>query len=197
MLLFLLGLVGSLHCLAMCSAFVICTGPQRQPWYQAGRLGAYSLLGALLSLVGVGVRAEWDAAGGVWALRVAGGLMILMGVLAFSAPSPAGGWLRPYLAWFLRRPSRRSAFALGGLTGALPCGLLYAAFTRAAVAGSPLEGALLMASFWAGTLPALLGVGMVSPRMPRWVMPAAVVVLGVITLAHGFQAPAVACPYCR
>ena len=49
---------------------------------------------------------------------------------------------------------------LGLSLSALPCGLLYGALVAAASAGSALAGALAMAAFALGTVPALVGVGL-------------------------------------
>ena len=46
------------------------------------------------------------------------------------------------------------------MLSALPCGLLYAALAAAAATGSVLAGAIAMAAFVAGTLPALFGVAL-------------------------------------
>jgi sulfite exporter TauE/SafE len=56
-----------------------------------------------------------------------------------------------------RGPSAR--YALGLLLGLLPCGLLYAALAAAGGTASPLSGALAMAGFALGTMPALVAVG--------------------------------------
>ena len=45
--------------------------------------------------------------------------------------------------------------------GFLPCGLLYGAVAAAASAGNALAGALVMVSFSLGTVPGLIGVGLV------------------------------------
>jgi sulfite exporter TauE/SafE len=54
---------------------------------------------------------------------------------------------------------RTRAAVIGLLTGALPCGWLYAFVVTAAGTGSALAGAALMAVFWAGTLPIMVGLG--------------------------------------
>ena len=60
---------------------------------------------------------------------------------------------RPQAGW-------RGSFLLGVLLSGLPCGLLYGALVAAAAAGSALAGALAMAAFALGTVPALVGVGL-------------------------------------
>ena len=58
---------------------------------------------------------------------------------------------------------------LGLLTGLLPCGVLYVAFSRAVLAGSLPGGALVMAAFWLGTVPLLATIGFASGGLGRLV----------------------------
>lgn len=62
---------------------------------------------------------------------------------------------------------RRSGIRLGLLLGFLPCGFLYAALAAAASSQDGLTGALGMAAFGAGTVPALLVVGLVGHAAGR------------------------------
>jgi len=48
---------------------------------------------------------------------------------------------------------------LGVVLGFLPCGLLYGALAAAGGVASAQEGALIMAAFGLGTVPALVAVG--------------------------------------
>jgi hypothetical protein len=57
------------------------------------------------------------------------------------------------------------ALALGMLWGWLPCGLVYSALAFAVTAGDAWHGALLMAGFGLGTLPAMLATGLLAQRV--------------------------------
>jgi sulfite exporter TauE/SafE len=57
-------------------------------------------------------------------------------------------------------PPPLRALVVGLATGLLPCGWLYVFLATAAGTGSALGGAALMAVFWVGTLPAMLGLGL-------------------------------------
>jgi sulfite exporter TauE/SafE len=59
-----------------------------------------------------------------------------------------------------RRGGHAAAFSLGALTGLLPCGVSWLAVLQAAALGGPARGAVFLASFGAGTAPALLAVGL-------------------------------------
>lgn len=212
--LFLLGLVGSTHCVAMCGAFVLCVDRRgtrsATPAYQLGRLGAYAVLGAVAATLGSGLRAEIPPAFGRVMLVTAGLLMIALGLAQtglIRVPSTAPGRLRRTLSRLLGGASPLAPLGLGLFTGLLPCPMLYAAVLRAAVAGSWGEGALAMTAFWAGTLPAMAGIsaldGWLGRHGRRWWPRMAVlltVLLGGITIYGGMAAGAGAeasCAHCK
>jgi sulfite exporter TauE/SafE len=169
----LTSLGGSLHCAGMCGGFTgFCAGSgSSQVAYHLGRLTTYTLLGIVsgalgraLDLVGAAVGVPRTAA------ALAGMLMVLWGVnrLAetygyqlWSAPVPAA-LRRALLAvhgQVRARPAIVRGWLLGLSTTLLPCGWLYAFVVTAAGTGSPLHGALVMAMFWLGTVPILVGLG--------------------------------------
>jgi hypothetical protein len=141
--------------------------------YQLGRLTTYSALGAIagaaLSQIGGGETGLYNYLAA--ALLVIAGLAFLaqawrqaIPALSFGAGAPGIGalaapeWLSAVTAKLLINPRRLQGYALGVMLGFLPCGLLYGALAAAAGAGSA-GGALAMAAFAVGTMPALIGVG--------------------------------------
>jgi sulfite exporter TauE/SafE len=64
--------------------------------------------------------------------------------------------LRRQLGKLLSTPTNSSLFGIGLLNGLLPCGMIYLALTSSFLTGSAAKGGLFMASFGAGTLPAML-----------------------------------------
>lgn len=192
-----LGLAGTLHCAGMCGGFVLCLGRTRgrQVAYQSGRLLAYGLAGAALGVLGLSARVT----GGPTLTLAAAGLMILVGlgflglVPRVEPVGPLASLVKSRLAGLLRRGTAGAAFGLGLVTGLLPCGLLYAAFARAAASHSPLEGAALMAAFWLGSSPGLLGMAAAGPLLARWnpawwprLAGACAVTLGIMTAWGAF-----------
>jgi sulfite exporter TauE/SafE len=176
--LFLTALLGSFaHCVPMCGPFVLMqsggSAGKLLPRYQAGRLVTYIALGALAGGAG-----GWIA--GQSALRWP--LAVLLGVaaLAFLAQAAARLFsLGGEALAFLSRPLARlvvplaarqpGGFKLGLLLGLLPCGFLYAALAASAATGSALGGAMAMASFGIGTVPALVMVSLVGrAALSRW-----------------------------
>ncbi|MDZ7291566.1 MAG: sulfite exporter TauE/SafE family protein [candidate division KSB1 bacterium] len=182
-LIFMAGLLASVHCLGMCGPIVLAyaaaggkarereeAGGRREEWelhaaYNAGRIASYALLGALAGLAGLTL-SSLDAVSEI--VAIAGGTIMLLagvsmfGLLPFSAtllPQGASGFLRKLHRALLLQRTIPSKFFLGLLTPLLPCGILYAMFAKAATAGSVAGGALTMALFGAGMAPALALMG--------------------------------------
>jgi uncharacterized protein len=211
--------VGSLHCVGMCGPLVAFavgdTGERKllsRAWlhaaYHGGRLLTYSLVGAACGALGAAIDQGGARIGCYRAAAIlAGGMMILVGAAA--ALRAVGVRLPelplPRLIQRLVLAGQRAAMALaplpralctGLLTAFLPCGWLYMFASYAAGTGSPLWGALFMAAFWLGSVPALLlaGIGaqalarLVGRRLPL-VTALTIVVLGVVTLVLRMQTP--------
>lgn len=173
--LFLAGLAGGfLHCAAMCGPFVMAqslarmgAGPVRLASaalvpYHLGRFVSYAALGAALGGLG-GALASLPGLRPVIpiALAIAGSLFAAQALgKAFGL---RGGFLAEWLGRavrpLLQTPGPARGFALGVALGFLPCGFLYAALAAAAGSGNAANGALAMAGFVLGTVPALLVVG--------------------------------------
>jgi uncharacterized protein len=171
------SLLGSVHCAGMCGGFVAIAGDGtrgKARWvsqlsYNAGRLLSYTVLGALAGSLGRAVDLAGNAAGiGRVAALVSGSLMILWGMGALLETQGVrvfrGRWTLPRrvtsaLASVRRLPAAWRGLVLGLSTTLLPCGWLYAFAVTAAGTASPAQGALLMAAFWLGNLPVMLGLG--------------------------------------
>ena len=211
---FLASLVGSLHCLGMCGPFVAiyAAGSSRADglsWlphaaYNAGRLLTYMVLGASAGAVGSVVNLAGTpsnlpdiAALVAGVLIVAWGVLLLVqassGAESFGGPvstGPAGRVLAQVLPSLMRRPPTLRALVLGLSSTLLPCGWLYGFVATAGGTGHAASGAVVMAAFWLGTLPGILGAGLGLRRAaqvfgPRLgvVMPLFLIVLGLITLS--------------
>jgi sulfite exporter TauE/SafE len=186
--LFLAGLLGSGHCVVMCGGIAMALGAApggsrqlRSILYQLGRLTSYGLAGGLVAAIG---SASVSLATTRWSdiLRLATALVVvLIGLrLAFGSGSPVR-WLRgperigariwqsvfPVAQKCLPHAPHLRAFVVGLFWGWLPCGLVYSALLAAAVAGSAMHGAAVMLAFGAGTVPAMLGAGLLSSRLPQ------------------------------
>lgn len=174
---FVASLAGSLHCAGMCGGFVAFYAPgdrrhtRAHLAYNGGRLMTYVVLGVVFGGVGAAVNLAGSLAGvRRIAAPAAGSLMVLWGTLALwqaidargprlAAPRWLTRWTGGLLARLGRRPPLTRALLLGLLSTLLPCGWLYGFATLAAGTGNPGRGAAVMAAFWAGTVPMMLGLG--------------------------------------
>ncbi len=214
------GLLGSLHCVGMCGGFVLAidrpgSRPARRPWrragaqavFHAGKTSTYVLLGALAGAAGGAVvRAAWFPAAQAVLAVVAGVLMVLAGLqiagllrevplgALFGPASPYGRAVRGLVN--ARGPA--APFALGALTGLLPCPLVYAFLAAALATGSVLAAMGTMAVLGLASMPALCAVVLVGAavtpvvrrRITR-VAGAVVVLLGAVTVLRGVAPEAI------
>src|ERR1017187_4925684 len=149
---FALGLLGSLHCAAMCGPLMLALpvapgGTGRfvvgRIIYQLGRVMTYALLGLVAGLVGKSI----FLAGLQRWLSIALGVAILLGFLVskkISVSAPVMrlvARLKAAMSVQLQQRSFRSLVLLGMLNGLLPCGLVYVALAGA-VARSTLHAAI-------------------------------------------------------
>ena len=187
---FLIGLLGGVHCLGMCGGIVgaLCLGSAPRLSlhlaYSAGRIASYAAAGALAGAFGqAGLALGAADAGTAWSARLAlfllANLMLvalglyLMGatpVLAALERLGQGVWTRvqPFGKRFLPATRVGQAFPLGLVWGWLPCGLVYGALFSALSSGSAAQGAGLMLAFGLGTLPNLLAAGLLAARLRDW-----------------------------
>jgi len=178
----LVGFLGSPHCFAMCGGIagaLAQAGKQEnssrfasfvvQLCYNIGRIGSYALAGALVGSIGF-LLSNWLGLVGRIALRGLAGVFLI--ALGFSV---AGWWsglqkiellgsrfwkiIAPWVGRLRPVDSLVKALLLGGLWGWLPCGLVYSVLATAGSSGNAGAGALCMASFGVGTLPAVLATG--------------------------------------
>jgi uncharacterized protein len=191
-MLFGASLLGSVHCVAMCGPYVTMCTAQFVPRgatpatrfglravFNLGRIATYGLIGLIVGAFGQIAQA---AAG---RLGVAGVVAILAGSAAAVFGLSMIGWIRDparvlarasvgrwLLAGRLRLNQSSPAAApllLGALQGWLPCALVYAAASQAAVAGSAGMGALTMVVFGLGTVPAVFALTVVPQTLLKQV----------------------------
>jgi sulfite exporter TauE/SafE len=202
--LLLSGFLGSLgHCLGMCGPLVTIFGIQlkvRRPaglpyhlLYHASRVGVYVILGTIAGGLGsvLGLGDSFGKVTGVLSLLLGLGVVLLglgyLGWLPLGRIEGAGAWLNQAMGWALQQGGSVRVLALGALNGLLPCGLVYSALLVAASTGGLLMGAMGMALFGLGTLPALLLVGLGAGALSPRVRQTFVRVAGVLIVAVGVQ----------
>jgi len=200
---FALGLLGSLHCAAMCGplmlALPVLPGSAGRfiagrILYQLGRVATYCLLGIFAGIIGK----TFFLAGLQRWLSVALGVAILLGFLvskklAVSAPVVRlVTRLKNAMSAQLQQRRFHSLMLLGLLNGLLPCGLVYVALAGALSRGALVSGILYMAWFGLGTLPAMLGISLSGKLFPisfrlklRGAIPAGVCLLAGLLILRG------------
>jgi len=188
----ILGFSATGHCIGMCAPLVIAfpgkTGKIiSHLFYHAGRILTYTIVGSLMGFVGLAVTrfamiAGFDSLTIITRIQIFFSLSASIFLLLFGLVQLGilfePGWLYaihpekiPGYSYLIRSVSQESNLLLMGLTGMmmgfLPCGLSFAAFSRALATGHPLEGGLLLLAFGTGTLPGLLLIGTGSSFLSR------------------------------
>lgn len=188
-----IGFFSTVHCVGMCGGIVsafnfsLPASPKNQ-WeqrllynlaYHTGRIGSYTLIGALLAFMGQAAITRTSPQWGYPILQALSALiMMAMGLYL-------GGWfpqlakietmglplwqrLQPLRRWLLPVRSPFQAFGMGIVWGWLPCGLVYSMLLGSALQGSVVAGTLYMLGFGLGTLLPLLMVGLFSGQLIGW-----------------------------
>jgi uncharacterized protein len=206
---FVIGLVGSVHCIGMCGPIAVALPVyQRSGWkllfgrllYNGGRVVTYMMFGAMAGVIGQ----RFAVAGFQQEVSIAVGSLMILTALApgimnrFWMKVPFTQKLNVYLkkmfAAAFQKRTLASQLAIGVVNGLLPCGLVYMAMAGSAATGSTSGGVAFMAGFGAGTIPVMLGVSVagsllpaaVRRRLSRWA-PAFILVLGMIIVLRGLN----------
>ncbi|NKI25308.1 sulfite exporter TauE/SafE family protein [Arenibacter sp. 6A1] len=204
---FLLGLMGSFHCVGMCGPIAFMLPVDREDplkkffqifLYHFGRLAAYSFLGLVFGLLGKGVYIF----GQQQKLSIIIGVFMIVVVLLpyntfakYNFSKPIYGLLanlKNTLGQALKKKTLDTFFTIGFLNGFLPCGMVYMAIFGAIGMGNPWQGMLFMFLFGAGTIPLmtiavyfsglLKGVG---KKNIQRLIPVFVVLIGILFILRG------------
>ncbi|MEW9121731.1 MAG: sulfite exporter TauE/SafE family protein [Thermotaleaceae bacterium] len=208
-LLFMVGVLTSFHCIAMCGGIALSQGLHPHSGgkkgvssllYNIGRVMAYTLVGGIVGGLGAVVSPSGQFKGIVAVM--AGLFMVLMGLKMLNILTlPI--WLRlrlPHLSYGkanISGPLR--PLAIGFLNGFMPCGPLQTMQLYALGTGSVVQGALSMFFFSLGTVPLMLAFGFISSVISKglgnkMVKASALLVmmLGVMMVNRGFALSGIA-----
>lgn len=210
-MLFLIGLLTSVHCIAMCGGInlsqcmSIPKGSAKAQdglgylWpsmlYNLGRVISYTVVGGIVGAVGSVISFNGSLKGIV---QIAAGIfMVIMGFSMLQV-FPELRRLVPRMPQVIakkiysKKESSNRPFYVGLLNGLMPCGPLQAMQLYALSTGSPLKGALAMFLFSLGTVPLMFAFGaisrLLSQKFAQKIMTAGavlVVILGVSMLNNG------------
>ncbi|MCW3160918.1 sulfite exporter TauE/SafE family protein [Chryseobacterium oryctis] len=204
-----LGFASGFHCIGMCGPIALSMGLTKQQatnyylqnlTYQFGRIITYSLLGAILGIIGEG----FEMAGFQKYLTIAVGvLLIIMAVFSFGGKDFASRIpffskflfsVKSNLGRLLQKADYRSRFTTGLLNGFLPCGMVYMALTASLASGGIWQGAVYMALFGLGTFPFMFAVVLVGNLINQSfrikvlkVIPVVMIVLGALFIVRGLE----------
>ncbi len=204
--LFLIGVVTSVHCIAMCGGIILSqsisdkkdrTKAFGRPFlYHLGRVLSYTGIGAVLGTVGYFI-------GGSPAISIPltmqGAVKIIIGIMLFVMGLRLLGafsWLQRFSIPFPKKVLRafgkaslkaKTPFLIGLLNGFMPCGPLQAMWLIALASGSAFKGAVSMLLFGSGTLPLMLGlsslVAALGKKFAQTVQSIGAVIVAVMGLA--------------
>jgi sulfite exporter TauE/SafE/copper chaperone CopZ len=217
-MLFVIGLITSVHCIAMCGginlsqcvpAGTISGGGistlRPSVLYNLGRVLAYTTVGVLVGALGSAISFSGAMKGMVQI--VAGVFMVIMGINMLGI-FPALRRFVPRMPGFLarrmeeKRERNNSPLYVGLLTGLMPCGPLQAMQLYALSTGNPLKGGLSMLLFSLGTVPLMFGLGtlssVLSKKFTRTVMSGGAVVvavLGLLMFSNGWSLSGFSVPF--
>lgn len=161
---FMASLLGSSHCVSMCSPIAITVNNDNGylSLYHFGRLLSYLSLGILAGYLGEAfLSSNYPIIAGV-SVSMISFFLILSGLRLIRQRSLDLKFSRkisnllfiPFRWSFKQRPILRS-FTIGIVNGFLPCGWVYIFVLGAIATKDALYGGLVLAIFWLGTVPAL------------------------------------------
>lgn len=168
---FLLGFLGSFHCLGMCGPIALAISAKdhsrfvaNKISYNLGRTVTYTLLGLLVGAVGLSLQLAGIQQ---WFSILTGAVIIFMAFFYkrsekwVTQASGLSGWaakVKKNLSKYLHMKGRAAFFATGLANGLLPCGMVYIALLASLALQDPWAGAVYMFFFGLGTIPLMLAV---------------------------------------
>lgn len=204
---FILGLLGSFHCVGMCGpiAFMLPVDQNNAykklsqiTVYHFGRLLSYSIIGLVFGLVGEG----FYLFGFQQQLSIAMGILMILVVIIpqnlfnkYNVSRPIYRLIskvKSSLGKALKRKTADTFLTIGFLNGFLPCGLVYMAVFASIASGNSLNGSLYMVIFGTGTIPLMTSVIYFSYLLKNGIrqkiqkaIPALVILIGVLFIIRG------------
>lgn len=206
-ILFVVGLLTSIHCIAMCGGINIslCMGKNDEEnkeklkpalLYNIGRVISYTVIGGLIGLVGKALSFSGTTKGIIQILT--GLFMMIMGLNmlnVFKSLRKINIKMPKFITSRINKSKKNQGpFVVGLLNGFMPCGPLQSMQLYALGTGSFLAGALSMFFFSLGTVPLMLGLGLISTflsgkftsKMLK-VSAFLVMFLGIVMIDRGFN----------
>lgn len=190
---FWMGLLGGVHCFAMCGGLVgILSGNLSNNIkensskimlyhlaYNLGRIGSYVLMGLAFAVFSSVLNGQLHISLFEQSLRIFSAVVVIFvgffilgwrAAIAKIERLGQGFWqkLQPIGRRLLPIKNLSGAYFFGLLWGGIPCGLVYGALSLTLGASSIAEGGLIMLAFGIGTLPALLAMAGFATSLVRF-----------------------------
>ncbi len=199
----LIGIMGSLHCVVMCSPITLLIGNSKSKTnfilqrlqYNIGRLLGYGILGIFAGLFG-----QLIAIFGLqrW-VSILIGAVILIALLLFGSEkihnppfkslSYLTNWLKNQFGFIYKSNSSVKGLLIGILNGFLPCGLVYMALLGASTSYTMVQSVLFMIVFGLGTWPVMLFVsfssGFIQKKLSLTVFRIAPYLIAILFIIRG------------
>ncbi len=191
-MIFIVGVLTSFHCVAMCGGINIgqCMPASAERdekvcrrkidfasarpslLYNTGRVTSYTVIGAVVGAAGSVLSLSASMRG---AIQIAAGVFMLIMALSMLGAIPGLATIRIRISQALnfsstagnKQRNAKSPFVVGLLSGFMPCGPLQAMQLYALGTGSALGGAAAMLCFALGTVPLMLGLGVIAGALSR------------------------------
>jgi len=189
---FAMGLFSSLHCIGMCGSIIgsltLSLKPEIRnnkrkllPYvfnYNIGRITSYTIAGLLVGFLQAIIILPFGLDHGhrilqliSAAIMIGAGLYLAGWFPRFAYIEKAGSkfWklIEPFGRKLIPISTHTQAYLFGMVWGWLPCGLVYAALALAATAGDVYRAGFTMLAFGLGTLPAVMGVGIMTNTLTK------------------------------
>ena len=218
-MLFVIGLLTSVHCVAMCGGICLsqCVPKDQQVkekagfmdtmrpslLYNLGRVLSYTVIGGIVGAIGSVVSFSGRMQGIVQ--LAAGVFMVIMGLNMLNIfPGLKKLNLRmpkSFARMIYTKRSSNNPLYIGILNGLMPCGPLQAMQLYALSTGNPVKGAVAMFLFSIGTFPLMFAFGAISSFMNKkfsgklmTVSAVLVVVLGMFMFSNGVSVSGLGLP---
>jgi len=189
---FTMGLFSSLHCIGMCGSIIgtltLSLSPEIRnnkmrllPFvfnYNLGRVVSYTIAGGLAGIIGVLMIMPFGEIHGHRILQIMSALVMMSAGLYIAGWFPRFAYIEKIGTHFWKKiepfgrklipvKTHTQAYLFGMVWGWLPCGLVYTALAISATAGDVSKSALTMFAFGLGTLPAVIGMGIMTSILTK------------------------------
>lgn len=206
---FIIGIVGSLHCVGMCGPLALALPlPNKSAgkkalgalFYNLGRAVTYALLGLVFGFVGAGFKLSGLQQ---WVSIVCGALMIFSVIIpgVFKMPKTTQkvsgklyATLKNKIGGALQQRRLSNLPIIGFLNGFLPCGLVYIAIAGAITSSTITESIIFMFLFGLGTLPIMFAVAYFADVIKnrflhkmKHIIPVFIIILGLLFILRGLN----------